>query len=65
MEIPDNYDLWLNNENRKNKIASRYPKCERCNDSAADDYYFVIFGKVICACCVDECKVYNDVEYEL
>ena len=65
MEIPDNYDMWLNNENRKNKISSRFPKCERCCDPAADDFYFVIFGKVICASCVEECKVYDDGEYEL
>jgi formylmethanofuran dehydrogenase subunit E len=54
MNIPDNYDLWLDNEMRKEKMLARAPVCSICQEHIREEWAFEYDGFWICVECIKE-----------
>lgn len=53
--IPDNYDLFKQNEDEQERWLSRRPKCDKCGEPIQDEYaYEIEAGEVWCQSCTDE-----------
>ena len=52
MNIPDNYDLWLDHEIRKEKLLERTPICSICEEHIQEEWAFEYDGKWICDDCI-------------
>ncbi len=56
MYIPDNYDMYSNSEESEERYIRRLPVCSCCGESIQDEYYFDVYGKVICEHCIEDCR---------
>lgn len=54
MSVPDNYDIWSANEQRKDAALSRLPICSICDNPIQDERAFCYNGVWICKCCINE-----------
>ena len=52
MNVPDNYDKFLEHEREQEKLLEKLPQCEECGEHIQDDYYFEINDTVICWECL-------------
>ena len=55
--INDNYDYFLEHENR---IPENLPICSHCQDSIYSHYLWNINGKLYCEYCMDSFKEPNE-----
>ena len=53
MNVPDNYDIWLAHEERKDRELSSRPLCSCCENHIQDDHCYEIEDKVICPDCLN------------
>lgn len=56
--VPDNYDVWLANEEEKDKQLEALPKCGICKDPIQQERAFHVDGVLYC----DECLEHHRVE---
>ena len=52
-QIPDNYDIWLAHEERKDRALRSRPLCSCCENHIQEYRYFEIDGKPICPDCME------------
>lgn len=53
MNIPDNYDLWVQHQAKQDKWLSERLVCDYCGQPIQDDFYFEINGDFVCETCLD------------
>lgn len=51
MNIPDNYDQFLEKERREKAWLDNLPKCDRCRKPIQDEYRFNVYGEIYCEKC--------------
>ena len=52
MNIPDNYDLWLDHEIRTETLLQRRPICSICEEHIQEEMAFEYDGHWICIDCI-------------
>lgn len=57
MYIPDNYDLWKDHEEEKERRLKRRPICAECGEHIQDEYGYQFNGAWLCADCLEDYKV--------
>lgn len=60
MYIPDNLDLFEQQDIERERKRARLPKCCECGETVQDEECYYIFGKVICEHCMEEFKVLTE-----
>lgn len=53
MNIPDNYDKWLEHEAHQDKWLSEQIVCEYCGQPIQDDFFYEINGDTLCEKCLN------------
>lgn len=53
MNVPDNYDKWLEHEAQQDKWLSERRVCEYCGQPIQDDFFYEINGDVLCEKCLN------------
>ena len=64
MNVPDNYDAFLQHEAEQEALLSRRPKCVCCEEPIQDDYLYDINGDLYCEECMNEIFRGNSDVYE-
>lgn len=56
--IPDNYDIWVAHEEKKEKWLETLPLCARCGDPIQQEMavYVELFAAWLCDDCLDMCR---------
>ena len=58
MKAPEPWELEQMHEDRKNERLTGKPACCLCEQVIQDDYWYQVFGKVVCRSCLDsDCLV--------
>lgn len=60
--IPDDLDMFRRKEADEAWEERHLPKCSECEEAIYKDeeHYYVVYGKVYCKNCMEDCKVYFD-----
>lgn len=58
--IEDAYDAFERHEREVERAARKRPKCDECDNTIWDEYYYNMNGRILCPSCVDECRRYTD-----
>lgn len=59
--VPDNYDLYDQEDARRERDRERFPKCEFCGERVEDDHYYDLWGTIVCPDCMKE-RFRKDIE---
>lgn len=52
MNVPDNFDKWVEHDAEQQRSLEKLPQCETCGEYIQDDYYFEINDEIICWECL-------------
>lgn len=52
MNIPDNYDAWVQHQGRLDRELERRPKCSLCEEPIQEEQAFEHNGVWICSDCI-------------
>ena len=58
MRVSDNYDAWADHDRRQQKKLDRLPTCAWCGHRIQTEEAYMISDKLVCAECIDDCKIY-------
>ena len=53
MNIPDNYDQFLEKERREKAWLDSLPVCEICGKPIQDEHLYLINDEFVCPACLD------------
>ena len=54
MNIPDNYDKFIQHEQEREEQLNKLPRCSECDEPIQDDYCFEINDELICEGCMNQ-----------
>lgn len=54
MNVPDNYDRWKQHDTDQQEQLDKLPRCEYCDNTIQDDYYYDLGHAIICENCLNE-----------
>ena len=54
MNIPDNYDKFIQHEQEREEQLNKLPRCSECDEKIQDDYCFEINDELICEGCMNQ-----------
>lgn len=52
MNVPDNYDLWVQHEQQQERQRSRLPVCDSCRRPIYEEHLYRIEGQALCEGCM-------------
>ena len=50
----DNYDLWVEHDQREQEWLDSLPICEECGEPIQEDHCYNIDGEILCEECLKE-----------
>lgn len=53
MNIPDNYDIWIAEQERRDRLLAERPVCSCCEDPIQEEHYYEAGGQLICPDCME------------
>ena len=64
MNVPDNYDAFVQHQAEQDAWLDKCPICEHCDKPIQDDYLYDVDGNIYCEKCMKELFRKDTEDYE-
>jgi len=62
--MQDNYDMFVEHDNRERKLMKQLPICYECNDYIQSEYVYNLCGHDYCEDCMTEINIDDEYDFD-